>query len=262
MLVMAKEPLAGRVKTRLCPPLDPTEAAAVAEAALADTLETVAACGAPRRILALDGAVGDWLPPGFTVVEQRGDSFAARLANAWSDAGGPGVQIGMDTPQVSAAILDDALGRLDTPAGAAGRAGSSGRALLGPATDGGWWAIGFDRRPNDVFAGVPMSTSATGRAQRARLEALGWSVELLDQLTDIDTVADLVAVARTIPASRTALAATEGRLGMANAAVGTVPTGTAPSRPDSAGPTLSGVAPAVGAGAGPVGSRSQGALSW
>src|SRR5690606_23084798 len=64
LLVMAKAPVAGRVKTRLVPPLSAAEAAAVAEAALADTLEAVAACGAERRVLALDGEPGPWLPEG------------------------------------------------------------------------------------------------------------------------------------------------------------------------------------------------------
>ncbi|MEO5678521.1 MAG: glycosyltransferase, partial [Acidimicrobiales bacterium] len=71
-LVLAKEPVAGRVKTRLCPPLTPAEAAAVAEAALADTLAAVARCGADRLVVALDGAPGPWLPAGFEVIPQRG----------------------------------------------------------------------------------------------------------------------------------------------------------------------------------------------
>ena len=55
LLVLAKEPVAGRVKTRLCPPCSPTEAAAVAEAALADTLAAAVATGADRVVVSLDG---------------------------------------------------------------------------------------------------------------------------------------------------------------------------------------------------------------
>ena len=121
VLVMAKSPVPGRVKTRLCPPLSPDEAAAVAAAALADTLEAVAACSADRRIIALDGAPGPWLPSGFTVIAQRGDAFADRLAHAWRDAGGPGIQIGMDTPQVGSAELDALLTVVDGPGAALGR---------------------------------------------------------------------------------------------------------------------------------------------
>ncbi|HEY2637380.1 MAG TPA: glycosyltransferase, partial [Solirubrobacteraceae bacterium] len=81
---MAKAPVAGLVKTRLCPPLSPEEAAAVAEAALADTLAAVGACRADRKIIALDGRPGPWLPEGFDVVPQTGRGLALRLANAWA----------------------------------------------------------------------------------------------------------------------------------------------------------------------------------
>jgi glycosyltransferase A (GT-A) superfamily protein (DUF2064 family) len=202
LLVLAKTPVAGRVKTRLCPPCTPAEAAEVAAAALADTLAAVAACGAARRVLALDGAPGPWIPPGFEVVAQRGDGLAERLGAAWSDAAGPGLQIGMDTPQVTAALLDGSLARLDEVM--SGRSGHGDVAVLGPALDGGWWSIGLSRADPVVFAGVPMSSPDTGRAQRARLAELGWDVSDLPTLQDIDTVADLHAVALSIPDSRTA----------------------------------------------------------
>ncbi len=194
VMVMAKAPVAGFSKTRLCPPLSPAQAAAVAEAALADTLAAVARCGADRRILALDGRPGDWLPAGFQVVAQRGRSLDQRLAAAWSDAGGPGLQIGMDTPQVSSHLLDECLN-------AAAQPGSS--AALGGATDGGWWAIalgeGWD---HDVFTGVPMSTGRTGAAQLDRLVAAGHQVRSLPVLRDVDCIDDAVAVAALVPTSR------------------------------------------------------------
>lgn len=193
MLVVAKAPLPGRVKTRLCPPLDPAEAAEIAEAALADTLEAVAGCGAQRRILALDGPVGAWLPPGFDVVPQVGGAFGARLSAAWRYAGGPGVQIGMDTPQITSGLLDDALGLLD-----------SNEALLGPAEDGGWWALGLRRWRRGVFDGVAMSTARTGSDQHARLRDLGLVVTKLATLRDLDTAHDAGAIAAIAPQTRTA----------------------------------------------------------
>lgn len=195
-LVVAKAPVPGRVKTRLCPPLSPVEAAAVAEAALADTLEAVLRCGADRFLLALDGDPGSWLPPGFEVVDQRGDGLDQRLAAAWEDAGGPGVQVGMDTPQLRTADLDAALARLDDH-----------DAALGLAEDGGWWAIAL-RRPDPVcFLGVPMSTARTGAAQRRRLLDLGLSVADLPTLRDIDEIDDLRAVATRHPHLRVSAAA-------------------------------------------------------
>ncbi len=201
ILVMAKAPVPGRVKTRLCPPCTPAEAAAVAEAALVDTLEAVAASGASRRILALDGEPGPWLPSGFRVVPQRGGGLDERLASAWAAAGGPGVQIGMDTPQVTPRLLDGALASLD-----------SSRAALGHAADGGWWAIGLRRPDPDVFRGVPMSTETTGVAQHARLRSLGLDVAPLPTLVDLDTVEDLPAVVGGRPGTRTAALAR--RLGL------------------------------------------------
>lgn len=197
MLVVAKQPVPGRVKTRLSPPLSLAQAAEVAEAALADTLEAVAGCGADRRVLALDGEPGDWIPAGFEVIAQRGQGLAERLAAAWADAGAPGLQIGMDTPQVTPDLLDAALSLLAD--GDEFRGGSQatgpGRAVLGPAADGGWWAIGLSRPAPEVFAGVPMSTPDTGAAQRRRLRDLGWSVDDLPVLRDLDTAEDLGPVA-------------------------------------------------------------------
>ncbi|MHB8664850.1 MAG: TIGR04282 family arsenosugar biosynthesis glycosyltransferase [Acidimicrobiales bacterium] len=204
VLVMAKSPVAGQVKTRLCPPCTPREAAMVAEAALADTLDSVVACSADLKVVALSGDPGRWLPAGVAIVAQRGDGLAARLANAWADvgalSGGTGVQIGMDTPQVTAAELDALLDTLpdhDAPL-----------AALGHAVDGGWWAIGLaGADPDAVFGGVPMSRADTGRAQHARLTALGLRVRTVGVKRDIDTFEDLVAVTRTMrPLSRTARA--------------------------------------------------------
>jgi len=202
VLVMAKSPVPGRVKTRLCPPCTPHEAAALAEAALADTLEAVVACGARRRILALEGPPGPWLPAGFQVVAQAEGGLDRRLAAAWTAAGGPGVQIGMDTPQVTADLLDEALSALDASS-----------AALGHAADGGWWAIGLRRADPQVFLDIPMSTSRTGAAQHARLCRLGLDVARLPTLVDLDTVADLPAVTGSGSAIRTAsLARTLGVL--------------------------------------------------
>lgn len=190
LLVMAKAPVAGRVKTRLTRALSAEQAAAVAEASLRDTLAAVAQCRGVRRIVALDGEPGPWLPEGFAVTPQCGGSFNKRLAAAWRDAGGPGLQIGMDTPQVSAALLEDSLRELDRP---------GIDAVLGPATDGGWWAIGFRAHIAGAFDDVPMSAPDTGERQLARLRELGLRVGLLPELRDIDEPEDLVAIAGQFP---------------------------------------------------------------
>ena len=202
VLVMAKAPLAGRVKTRLCPPCSPEQAASIAAAALADTLTAVANSSATRRIVALDGEPGPWLPAGFEVIPQRGDSFEERLEDAWSAVDGACVQIGMDTPQVTAGHLDNALDALRYAA-----------AALGPAADGGWWALALRRPQPGAFTGVAMSTEHTGRDQEARLQSFGLDVIHLPVLIDIDTISDLLAVVRDAPNTLTSRqAATFGLL--------------------------------------------------
>lgn len=192
-MVMAKAPWPGRVKTRLCPPCTPAGAARIATAALMDTLDAVSRCGADRRILALEGEPGPWLPAGFELIPQRGMAFDERLANAWADAAGPGVQIGMDTPQVTPALLDHALDTLD---------GAGVDAVLGSAHDGGWWAVGLKRSDRRAFLGVPMSRADTGEHQRRRLDVLGLRVAELPRLRDVDHIDDARRVAAMAPGTR------------------------------------------------------------
>ncbi|MCU1490301.1 MAG: glycosyltransferase [Acidimicrobiaceae bacterium] len=194
MLVMAKSPIPGSVKTRLCPPWTLREAAAVARAALEDTLEAALASSAERVLLCLAGPSGPWIPADVEVFAQHGSTFAERLQHAWTRAGGPGIQIGMDTPQVTGALLDRCLERvLD---------GDPKTAGLGPARDGGWWSLALWRPIAGMFAGVPMSGDDTGAAQRARLEELGFSLVELPTLTDVDRFDDAVALAQEIPRTR------------------------------------------------------------
>lgn len=190
LVVIAKAPVPGRVKTRLCPPCTPAQAADLAEAALADTLAAVAATPATRRVCVLEGEPGPWLPPGFDVLPQRGRGLDERLASAFEDVGGPALLVGMDTPQVTPAHLADGLAALRTP---------GCDAVLGLAPDGGYWAIGLRRADRALFEGVPMSTAHTGAAQRARLLQAGRRVRLLPELRDVDTMDDARAVAAVAP---------------------------------------------------------------
>jgi rSAM/selenodomain-associated transferase 1 len=189
LIVLAKTPVAGRVKTRLCPPCTPDDAARLAAAALADTLAAVTATpGVARRVLVLDGASGPWVPPGFDVLPQRGGGLDERLAAAFADVGGPALLVGMDTPQVTPGMLRaglDALACTD--------------AVLGRAPDGGYWAIGLRRAHDALFHGVPMSADDTGAAQLRRLREQGLQVALLPPLRDVDTIADAHAVAADCP---------------------------------------------------------------
>lgn len=193
VIVMAKEPRPGSVKTRLCPPCTPADAAAVAEAALHDTLDAAMSSGADQVVLALDGRPGAWCPEGVRVIQQVDGPFGHRLGAAWSSAGGPAVQIGMDTPQVTPGALDRAIRLLeDTVA----------EAVLGHATDGGWWLLGLATADPSVFDGVAMSRPDTGVQQHRRLTALGLTVAEVETMTDVDHWPDALAVAAAAPTTR------------------------------------------------------------
>lgn len=197
LLVLAKRPAPGRVKTRLCPPCSPDQAAAIAAAALEDTLDAVRAADVRRRVLAvnepLSGTVDD-----LEVVLQRGDGLGERIANAFADtaagSGEPILQIGMDTPQVNGGLLSTCAAQLVS---------GDFDVVLGHAADGGWWALGvLDPQHADLVRDIPMSTSDTGHLTETALKMAGLRVGILPVLRDVDTFADAIAVAKLAPHGR------------------------------------------------------------
>lgn len=194
VLVLAKAPAAGRVKTRLSPPCTPQQAADIAAAALADTIDVAVRTDAV--VLAVDGAMP--CPAGVVMIPQRGVGLGARIAAAFADAGvGPVLLIGMDTPQVTPALLGSCLSALD----------GSVDAVLGPAKDGGWWTLGLhDPRHAQLLQDVPMSTPRTGQYTLTALERAGLRVGRLPTLRDVDRWTDAVAVAGLAPWGRFATA--------------------------------------------------------
>jgi rSAM/selenodomain-associated transferase 1 len=209
LLVLAKSPVPGLAKTRLCPPASPAQAAALAAAALLDTLETVCTVSGAVPMVAWTGDLVDAVNSkdvsqalDRTVqFRQRGDLLGARIAAAHTEVAdrAPGaavLQIGMDTPQVTESGLTAALEILT------GEPGPD--AVLGPASDGGWWALGLrDPRAATLIEDVPMSRSDTGTRTLAALRSAGLNVVLLEELSDVDTAADALTVgARCRPGSR------------------------------------------------------------
>lgn len=197
LLVVAKAPGPGLAKTRLAATLGDKAAAGIAAAALLDTLDAVAETAVANRVVALTGdltqachgaQIRERLAE-FTVIEQRGESFADRLANAHLDTAAavgadPVLQIGMDTPQISVALLTEcAQALLDAPA------------LLGLACDGGWWVLGVaDAARADCLRDVPMSQPDTGALTLAALANSGIGVQLTPEIPDVDTIDDIPAV--------------------------------------------------------------------
>lgn len=211
-LVIAKAPVPGSVKTRLTPAYSEHEAAALAAAALLDTLEAVRQAArlgradGPVPVVALAGDL-DQAPAAadlrtglaeFTVIGQDGTGLGPRLAHAHRTAAGElgaTVQIGMDTPQVRSATLAQAAALIVSPDGP--------DAVLAPAVDGGWWLLAL-RRAGDarVIADVPTSTAETGQLTLAALRRAGLRVDLMPALRDVDEPADVELVAASAPGTR------------------------------------------------------------
>ncbi|WP_426997867.1 TIGR04282 family arsenosugar biosynthesis glycosyltransferase [Pseudarthrobacter sp. N5] len=200
--VIAKECLPGRVKTRLTPPLTQPEAAAIAQLSLARTLDTVRLLPVQERLLVIAGTPRSVDAEGFTLVAQAGGSLDERLAAICDSVAGPLLIVGMDTPQFSvehaAPLFKDWSSA--TPLH---------DAWLGPAADGGFWAVALRRPDGALIRGVPMSTGATGAAQLARLSAAGLSIGLLTPLRDMDYFGDAVEIAAELPGTPFAQAVAE-----------------------------------------------------
>lgn len=196
VVVIAKECLPGRVKTRLSPPFTSAEAAALATASLDDTLAAVAALPVARRVLYFDGRRPPAAARGFDVLPQVGGDLDVRLAGVFDALAEPVLLVGMDTPQFGHADVDAALAGLESASAEAPDC------WLGPAADGGFWALGMRMPRGDVIRGVPMSRADTGAVQRRRLEEAGLRVGILPVLTDVDTVAEASVIAALAPESR------------------------------------------------------------
>jgi hypothetical protein len=208
LLVLAKAPVAGRAKTRLCPPATARGAARLAAAALLDTLDAVLAVPDAVAMIALTGELADAeraaeladTLAGVTRFDQCAGGLGTRIAHAHVQAAAraPGsvvLQIGMDTPQLDPATMNEALAALRAPGGP--------DAVLGPASDGGWWALGLrDPNASALIADVPTSRADTGERTLAALRAAGLTVQPLVEMLDVDTARDALEVASSGRAGR------------------------------------------------------------
>jgi glycosyltransferase A (GT-A) superfamily protein (DUF2064 family) len=192
LILIAKEPIAGRVKTRLHPGVSLHMAAELAAASIQDTLATMAKVPATRRVLAFDGVNLPAGVDGYDVLHQVDGPLDERLAAIFDASTGPTVLIGMDTPQVS---VDDLAPAFESWP-------STVDAWFGAASDGGFWALGMREPRGDLIRGVPMSQDDTGSIQFQRLRDAGLRVGLLPRLTDVDTIVDAHEVAALAPTTR------------------------------------------------------------
>ena len=210
VLVFAKAPVPGLAKTRLGARIGAAAAADIAAAAMLDLLQMLLA-DRRRTLVALTGDLSMSVRKHdiaaalaeCAVFDQVDGSFAERLVHAHSRAQelapGPLLQVGTDTPQLDPALLRAAEQELATHP-----------AVLGPAVDGGWWALGLhSAAPATALLGVGMSTATPGADTEASLLATGLvgdAVGRLATLRDVDEWSDALEVASMLPGSRFAAA--------------------------------------------------------
>ncbi len=185
LIVLAKAPVPGAVKTRLCPPLSPWEAARVAEAFLLDALEQYATLKVDVRLY-LSGAwtYGNELLCGASIFQQGEGSLGDRLSHACRESEAHGyrklIVIGADHPTLPTAWIAEAIERLEAPGGA----------VIGPTTDGGFYLLGMHPFAPVAFAGE-FSHARVFEETYERL-VLGWKhVDVLRPWYDVDSAADL-----------------------------------------------------------------------
>ncbi len=186
VVIMAKAPEAGRVKTRLCPPLSPGEAAELSRCFLLDTIERVREVPEAVTVIAHDppesGSVFAALAPEFSLRPQRGADLGARMAEcagAVLAAGAEGVVlIGTDAPHIPAERLRLAVKLLGEGAH---------DVVLGPSDDGGYCLIGLRKLHMELFDSMAWSTAGVFDETLARCRSLQLRVALLPTWYDVDT---------------------------------------------------------------------------
>ena len=185
IVIFAKEPVAGWVKTRLIPALGAEGAAELARSMLARTVAEAVASGLKVELCGEPDAA-TWFEGVVSKSAQGGGGLGERLARAAERvvAGGEQVLlIGADCPELDAGRLQAAAEALEEV-----------DAVIHPAADGGYVLLGLRRFDRSVFEGVAWSTDAVCAQTLERVRALGWSVRVLETLRDVDEVADLAAV--------------------------------------------------------------------
>ncbi len=189
LLVFAKAPVAGEVKTRLIPALGAEGAARLAARMLERTLQEArrAAVGAVELCMSPAPGTPAWsgvaLPPDVETSEQGTGDLGERMARAARRAiekGEAVMLIGTDCPELTAERLRRAAAEL-----------LDHDAVMYPAQDGGYPLLGLHRFDASLFADMPWSTSAVAALTRERLGTLGWRTWVGEALRDIDTPEDL-----------------------------------------------------------------------
>jgi len=193
LIIFAKEPRPGHVKTRLIPPLSPAAAALLYHNFLLDILEEMGRVPKVRLALAYSppearGFFQAMAAPDIDLFPQEGEDLGERMARAcargFAAGFSPVLLRGSDTPDLPAAVVAEAHEVLVAKAA---------QVVLGPATDGGYYLVGLNAPQPHLFQGPAWSSSTVLEDTLKIARQHGLAVHLLPTWTDIDTTADLIA---------------------------------------------------------------------
>jgi uncharacterized protein len=192
VVVVAKEPIPGKVKTRLCPELSPTDAAGLYKCFLLDRIREISTLPwvdrgiayTPENALETFSAMaGD----GFDLFPQRGEGLGERLNNIFLDKLGEGYEavaiIDSDTPDLPSSLIKESFRFLLS---------KQTEVVFGPCHDGGYYLVGMREPHPALFNGIPWSTANVLSMSLKKSRKLGLNVNLLSFWNDIDTFEDLL----------------------------------------------------------------------
>lgn len=191
LIIFAKQPFPGLVKTRLTPPLSPDQAAELYRCMLGDTLAKVAELPATDRLLFYEehqGAAAYFrqTATGCRLYPQWGDDLGGRMANAFGLAFAEGYQtaviIGTDSPDLPLSFIAAAFRKLEQ---------TRVEAVYGPSEDGGYYLLGLKQVYTELFRDIPWGSDGVLEKSLARAVGAGILTELLPSWYDVDTATDL-----------------------------------------------------------------------
>lgn len=198
LVIFAKAPVPGQVKTRLCPPLTPDEAATLHGSFVLDTLERTKAAVTKltlpidRYLACAPSATHVFFKimeerQGVKLLDQAGDDLGGRMNQAFHTLFAQGyrqvVLVGTDVPALPLGHFKQALLALENH-----------DLVLGPALDGGYYLIGLKRMAPELFADIPWSTNQVLRLTQEKAATIGLKASLIQPWRDVDTLADLEAL--------------------------------------------------------------------
>lgn len=192
MVVVAKEPVPGKVKTRLTPALTQEEAATLYQCMLEDRIQEISCLDEIDLAIAYTPADAKGIftrltPPGFSFFSQRGKDLGERLSNIFIDTFAAGYEtvaiIDSDTPDLPRSVIKESFQLLLS---------QKSEVVFGPCHDGGYYLIGMCRPHPELFDNIPWSTVHVLEATLERVKGKGLKSKLLAFWDDLDTFEDLI----------------------------------------------------------------------